>query len=131
MKQSTKEETMQRLLTATVMGGIVLTGMWLAPMAIAVQGDAAKGKEVFVKACASCHGGTGKGNGPAAAALDPKPGDLTNQEYMKGLKDDYMREIIAKGGKAVGKSPLMPPLGATLKPDDVDNVIVFLRSLSS
>src|SRR5262245_59283715 len=34
-------------------------------------------KETYDRLCASCHGTDGKGDGPAAAALDPKPTDLT------------------------------------------------------
>jgi mono/diheme cytochrome c family protein len=35
------------------------------------------GHEMFTSYCAPCHGRTGKGDGPAARALDPKPADLT------------------------------------------------------
>jgi len=35
------------------------------------------GQEMFTSYCAPCHGRTGKGDGPAAAALNPKPADLT------------------------------------------------------
>ena len=37
----------------------------------------ARGKEMFQSYCASCHGATGKGNGPAAKALKTPPPDLT------------------------------------------------------
>ena len=35
------------------------------------------GLEMFTSYCAPCHGRTGKGDGPAAKALNPKPADLT------------------------------------------------------
>jgi mono/diheme cytochrome c family protein len=35
------------------------------------------GKGSFVRYCAECHGADAKGDGPKAAALDPKPADLT------------------------------------------------------
>jgi len=35
------------------------------------------GQLVYLQYCASCHGGTGKGDGPTAAALTRKPSDLT------------------------------------------------------
>ena len=34
-----------------------------------------QGKKIAQVNCASCHGNTGKGNGPAAMALSPKPAD--------------------------------------------------------
>ena len=39
--------------------------------------SAASGKEMFTQYCASCHGKEGKGDGPAAAALNTPPPDLT------------------------------------------------------
>ncbi|MGO9123564.1 MAG: c-type cytochrome [Terriglobales bacterium] len=37
----------------------------------------ASGKEMFNAYCAACHGRDAKGNGPAAAALNTPPADLT------------------------------------------------------
>jgi len=42
----------------------------------------AKGKSLFAVNCASCHGNEGFGNGPAAAALNPKPRNF-HESYMK------------------------------------------------
>lgn len=45
-----------------------------------VRGDAATiaaGKEIYAQNCAVCHGTGGKGDGPSAVALNPKPFDLT------------------------------------------------------
>jgi mono/diheme cytochrome c family protein len=39
--------------------------------------SAASGMQMFKSYCASCHGESGKGNGPAAAALKSQPADLT------------------------------------------------------
>jgi len=38
---------------------------------------ASSGKQMYKSYCASCHGGIGKGNGPAAGALKAAPSDLT------------------------------------------------------
>ena len=38
----------------------------------------AVGKAVYTKECFSCHGTTGKGDGPAAKDLEKSPGDLSN-----------------------------------------------------
>ena len=37
----------------------------------------AEGRAMFITYCASCHGTSGKGDGPAAAALKAQPPDLT------------------------------------------------------
>lgn len=42
------------------------------------------GKELFGRYCAACHGQTGKGDGPMAAALKTPPTDLTQIQKKKG-----------------------------------------------
>ena len=41
------------------------------------KAPAAWGKELFETYCATCHGGDGRGRGPAAASLKKSPPDLT------------------------------------------------------
>jgi len=53
----------------------VLAGFYLGrrePPAGAISG-----KILYERYCASCHGTEGKGDGPAAETLQPKPPDLT------------------------------------------------------
>ena len=76
----------------------------LLPGESKAEGDSAKGAEVYKSYCATCHGDTGKGDGVAAAALDPKPRDLSNAEYVSGLTDEHIKKVIAEGGTAVGMS---------------------------
>ncbi len=99
-----------------VLKGIgILVAVLLFPALVLAQGNPAKGKDLYTKDCAACHGPTGKGDGPAAAALNPKPADFTNKAYIAGLKDQYLFDVVQKGGPAVGKSPLMAPFGSKLK----------------
>jgi cytochrome c553 len=53
------------------------------------KGDAKAGKAKYDANCVGCHGATGKGDGAAAAALNPKPGDMTDGKAMKALSDKY------------------------------------------
>lgn len=112
------------------MASVVLTVILALPAGVGfAEGNATKGKGIYDKNCASCHGAGGKGDGVAAASLNPKPKDLTDKTLMAGLKDEQLVAIIKKGGGAVGKSPLMPPFGAALKDPDVQDVVAFIRSL--
>jgi mono/diheme cytochrome c family protein len=44
------------------------------------------GKNEYVRSCASCHGVTGKGDGPVAKSLSKPPADLTKlSENNKGV----------------------------------------------
>lgn len=91
------------------------------------KGDPTKGKEKFEQICASCHGPLGHGDGPAAAALDPKPRNLSEAAYVSTLSDEQIFKTVKEGGASVGKSPLMPAWGGTLSDDDIWSVIAYLR----
>jgi mono/diheme cytochrome c family protein len=65
-------------------------------------------EEIYKSRCSLCHGPTGKGDGPAGAALNPKPRDLGDPAWQKSVTDEHIEKIILGGGSAVGKSPLMP-----------------------
>lgn len=102
----------------------------LGAAAAAAGGDASKGQVSFSTYCSACHGGSAKGDGPGAGALNPRPRDLTDRTYMAKLTDQYLFDVIAKGGSALGKSPAMPPWNPTLKDQDILNVVAYIRSLS-
>ena len=110
-------------LLITVFSALSLT----ATSYVLAAGDAAKGKEVYNNTCASCHGPTGKGDGVAAAALDPKPRDLSNAEYVSGLSNEHLATVISKGGAAAGMSALMPAWEGVLSPEDITNVIEYIH----
>lgn len=93
-------------------------------------GNAAKGKVVYDQYCAACHGTSGKGDGPAAAALNPKPRDHTDAKYMATLKDQDIVKVMKEGGAAVGKSPLMPPWGGHLTDQQIQDLVAYIRSLA-
>ncbi len=44
-------------------------------------GELARGRVVYARNCASCHGIQGKGDGKGAAGLSPKPANFAEQEY--------------------------------------------------
>ena len=91
-------------------------------------GDPVKGKETFNTTCASCHGMEGKGDGAAAAALDPKPRDLSDAAYVSTLTDDHIFKAVKEGGASVGKSPMMPPWGGVLSDEKIWDVVAYIRS---
>ena len=62
------------------------TASLFCALASAGDGDLAppeveRGEKVYRRACASCHGRDGTGDGPAARSLDPRPRDLTSGKY--------------------------------------------------
>lgn len=65
--------------------------------------------QVWNSRCVSCHGNAGKGDGPAAAALDPKPRSFSSVKWQASVNDDHIKKVIVGGGSAIGKSALMAP----------------------
>jgi mono/diheme cytochrome c family protein len=92
-------------------------------------GDAAAGKAKYDLFCTTCHGATGKGDGPGGAALNPKPRDYSDQAWQKATKDEQIFKVIKEGGPAVGKSPLMAAWGAALSDADINNLVAYVRQL--
>lgn len=89
-----------------------------APAPVA-KNPAAEAKKVFKSTCVVCHGETGAGDGPGAAALDPKPRDFADAEWQSSVTDEHIAKVIRDGGAAVGKSPIMPGNPQLKGKDDV------------
>jgi len=88
-------------------------------------------KAIFAIRCVACHGAAGKGDGAAAAALNPKPRDLSSADWQKSVTDEHIDKIIVGGGAAVGKSPMMAPNpDLASKPDVVHALRQIVRGLA-
>lgn len=55
-----------------------------------------RGKAVYTAECASCHGNSGKGDGPGAKDLEVTPGDMTK---LGGQSDGALFWKITEGKK--------------------------------
>ena len=95
-----------------------------------LRGDVSAGRDMYNLYCATCHGQSGKGDGPAGMALSPRPQDHTDPAYMGGLSDEYLYNVISKGGASVGKSPLMAPWGGVVNEQGLRDLVAYVRSLS-
>lgn len=105
-----------------------------APAAMAEEIPAAAKAEadtVWAQRCTTCHGAGGKGDGPAGAALTPKPRDLSSAEWQKGVADDRIAKVIVEGGQSVGLSMMMTPNpDLAAKPDVVKALVAHIRGLA-
>ena len=105
-------------------------GHWMAPEDAAkrpnpVAADRAsrqRGRKLFAANCASCHGASARGDGPAGAALNPRPADLT---VMAGQHPDgdFAWKI------ANGRGP-MPPWNGQLSEKNIWDLVNFIQGLA-
>lgn len=82
----------------------------------------ASGKQIYQQNCVSCHGDTGRGDGPAARALPGLPADFTQQHFSMHTDAEVFGWI--KGGKP---GTAMPGFGDALDDEQVWQVITYIR----
>lgn len=81
-----------------------------------------KGKVLFDKNCAMCHGAKGKGDGSAGIYLVPRPFDITTEKVQSQSDSTLFKKIT------IGKAP-MPSFGK-LTPEDRTNLVLYIRELA-
>ena len=90
----------------------------------------AQGKRVFYQYCVWCHADSTPAGPSNRSNLNPSPPLASDGAVLNALSDETLRNTIALGGSAVGKSALMPSWGNTLKQDDIKAVITFYRAIA-
>ena len=80
-----------------------------------------EGKSLFAANCASCHGETGAGNGPAAGVLAPSPTNF----HLKKPTEERAWEVLENGVPGTA----MPPWQTQLSADQRHALVEFVRSL--
>jgi mono/diheme cytochrome c family protein len=104
-----------------------------------------RGRQLFARDCAACHGEGGKGNGtaglklPGLGAMHPDtsaphtmadvkkgPADFTDASQMLGASDVLLQGKILRGGMGTG----MPEWGSLYTEQDMWDVISFIRSFT-
>lgn len=90
-----------------------------------VKNQVWRGEVVYKTNCILCHGVKADGKGRASVLFDPPPADLT----MSDKNDEYKKMIITLGGKAMARSEVMPIWGEQLSEQQIDDVVVYLRTI--
>jgi mono/diheme cytochrome c family protein len=93
--------------------------------------DDEQGKRIYRENCAPCHGEAGKGDGVGARSLPVRPADHTNPAAMTSRTDAFLRDVIAKGGKAMGLSSFMPAWQGIFKDKEIEALVTYIRSLAA
>jgi mono/diheme cytochrome c family protein len=106
-----------------------VSGPWVAPDSAKAKKSplpsdkttAERGEKVAKVNCVSCHGDKGKGNGPAAVALNPKPADWTSVRVQKESDGEIFWKITT------GRGPM--PSWRHLSENDRWAVVRYIRTL--
>ena len=97
--------------------GLAVAGCMTTPPGVS------RGSQLFQDNCTSCHGSDGKGGGPAAADMTPKPADLTGISARNGGVFPTAEVMSAIDGYTrKGSRSEMPEFGSYLK--DAEMVLV-------
>lgn len=95
--------------------------------------DIPLGRRVYAQRCAVCHGPDGRGNGPAAPALIPRPRDFTLGEFKykstpvgQPPSDSDLIRVVANGLVASA----MPYWRDILDSTEIRAVVAYVRTMS-
>ena len=94
----------------------------------------AAGKELYQRHCATCHGETGRGDGPAGHALHLKPANLSDPTGVTRKPLDYWFWRVSEGGTAEpfhSRGSVMPGWKYHLSELERWQVIAYARALSA
>ena len=120
-----KEEGIKMEKKLLVSGVIVITLAGASIPFAQSKGDAGAGKIVYERSCATCHGKEGKGDGPGAMSLKPRPTNLTDPA-VTAKSDKEVFDIITKGKS---RTPMIA-FEKSLSEEQRWNVLAYIRSLA-
>lgn len=89
----------------------------------ASEASLTRGREIWIKECASCHGDQARGDGSAVKDLEVKPSDLNEPHSVAHSDGDLFWKITE------GRKP-MPSFAENYSEEDRWNVINYLRKLT-
>ena len=113
--------------SGAVVLGFFLVGL-LAGSLWGEAGDPKRGEVWYREAgCDACHGKSGRGDGPAAPALNPKPADFCTS--TKHPTDADKIKMIAEGGASMGHSAVMPAWGGVLDKQAILDLVAYIHAL--
>lgn len=81
-----------------------------------------EGRQLYRRYCATCHGSTGRGKGPAGKYLNPPPMNFHSDTAAK-MTDQKLFTVITEGKLETG----MPAWESTLSEKQRHSIVVYIR----
>lgn len=90
----------------------------------------AQGKRIFYTQCVWCHADSTPAGPSNRSNVTPAPPLMNDGAVLNPESDASLKNVIALGGSAVGKSAMMPPYGRTLNEEEITDLIAFIRAIA-
>lgn len=85
------------------------------------------GKNIYEANCAACHGINGEGDGPGAAALNPKPRNYRKDGFKYGSSLEEVKRTINEGIEGTA----MPTWAEVLTDEQITQVAEYVKTLAA
>jgi mono/diheme cytochrome c family protein len=92
----------------------------------ATEASLARGREIYASSCAICHGVQGRGDGPLARTMVPRPSDF-RLHMIEGHTDAQLFEWVSNGVPETA----MQGFATQLSEEDRWNVINYLQTFAA
>ena len=92
--------------------------------------QAAQGKRIFYQHCVWCHADATPAGPSNRSNVLPTPPLMNDGASLNKETDATLRNAIALGGSALGKSGMMPPYGRTLTGEEITDLIAYIRAIA-
>jgi mono/diheme cytochrome c family protein len=80
----------------------------------------------YEQRCVTCHGAEGRGDGPAAPGMLPRPTNLTDRLWHAQVSDEELAKVILEGGPSRGLAGTMPPSADLEERQELLYALVYL-----
>jgi hypothetical protein len=87
------------------------------------------GQEIFLMACANCHGADGKGRSQSRVGFDVPLPDFTDCDFASREPTADWVVVAHKGGPVRGFSQIMPSFGSVLSVKEITKAVEYIKTL--
>jgi mono/diheme cytochrome c family protein len=90
----------------------------------------AQGKRIFYTQCVWCHADATPAGPSNRSNVTPIPPLMNDGAALNHESDATLKNMIALGGSALGKSAMMPPYGRMLSEEEIADLIAYIRVIA-
>jgi mono/diheme cytochrome c family protein len=87
----------------------------------------ALGARIYAERCSACHGADGSGDGPAAAALQPKPRNFRDPQFWRARPRMQIRLVVEKGRPGT----MMAGFDEVLTREEIEAVVSYVMDFKT